>query len=65
MLCHQDVEDRDHMFGDCSFVREVHPHVAAVFYFRWPLPFANTIQLMSKLSKRKSVKGLYHCDVVN
>lgn len=56
VLCHEDVEDHDHMFGACSFVREVHSHVTVVFSFPWPLPLTSAIQLMSKLSKRKSVK---------
>ena len=56
VLCHPDVEDRDHLFGACSFVREVHSHVATVFSFPWPLPFTSVVQLMSKHSKRKSVK---------
>ena len=56
-MCHQDAQDRDHLFGVCGFAHEVYYHVAAVFSFPWPLPFTSVVQLMSKLSKRKSAKA--------
>ena len=57
VLHHQNAEDRDHLFGTYSFVREVHLYVAAVFSFLWLLPFASAVQLMNKLSKRKCAKA--------
>ena len=57
VLRHQDAEDRDHLFSTCKFTQEVYYYVVVVFSFPWPFSFANAVQLMSKLSKRKSVQA--------
>ena len=50
-LCNDALETRDHLFGDCVFIRRVKTFVYSDF--RWPTSFAQDVHLMSQLSKKK------------
>lgn len=65
MLCHQDAENGDHLFGVCRFAQEVYYYVDVLFSFPWHLPFTTVVQLMNKLSKRNGAKGSYDVDAVD
>ena len=56
-LCNNALESRDHLFGDCIFIRRVKAFVCRDF--PWPSSFDQDVHLMNRLSKKKhSTKAL-------
>ena len=50
-LCNAAPETRDHLFGDCVFIRKVKAFVCSDFH--WPTSFSQDVRIMNHLSKKK------------
>ena len=57
-LVKEEDENRDHLFHGCKYTKEVRAHISRFFIgIRWQNSFANEVQYMCRVSKRKNVKA--------
>ena len=57
VLCHLEVEDKDHNFHGCHYIQEVYHYICYHILFHWASSFENEVHLMTKLCKRKFSKA--------
>ena len=57
-LCKVEDELRDHLFHGCKYTKEVRVHISRFFIgIRWQNSFANEIEYMCRVCKKKKVKA--------
>ena len=46
VLCHYKEEDREHLFNQCAYIKEIHFYIHRVFKFAWPSSRVSVIVML-------------------